>query len=95
MADAELLREAVREAGALARSLFQQSVKRWTKSDGSPVTEADFAVDNLLKDRLAAARKDYGWLSEETPSLAWQLTGARCSFLRRRMSASPTATRRR
>jgi myo-inositol-1(or 4)-monophosphatase len=67
LADAELLRAAVREAGALALSLFQQSVKRWTKSDGSPVTEADLAVDELLKDRLAAARTNYGWLSEETP----------------------------
>lgn len=67
MADAELLHEAVREAGALARSLFQQSVKGWTKSDGSPVTEADLAVDKVLKARLHDARPDYGWLSEETP----------------------------
>jgi myo-inositol-1(or 4)-monophosphatase len=67
LADAELLREAAHEAGALARSLFQQSVKRWTKSDGSPVTEADLAVDRLLKARLTAARPHYGWLSEETP----------------------------
>ncbi|WP_119271891.1 3'(2'),5'-bisphosphate nucleotidase CysQ [Taklimakanibacter deserti] len=67
MADAELLEAAVREAGALARSLFQQSVKGWTKSDGSPVTEADLAVDKVLKARLHEARPDYGWLSEETP----------------------------
>lgn len=66
MADAELLEDAVREAGALARSLFGQ-VKHWTKSDGSPVTEADLAVDKLLKERLHDARPDYGWLSEETP----------------------------
>ena len=67
MADAELLSEAVREAGALARTLFRRSVKRWTKSDGSPVTEADLAVDEAIKSRLNAARPDYGWLSEETP----------------------------
>jgi len=67
LADAKLLHEAVREAGALARSLFRQSVKRWTKSDGSPVTEADLAVDKVLKAHLTAARPDYGWLSEETP----------------------------
>lgn len=66
MADAELLEDAVREAGALARSLFRK-VKHWTKSDGSPVTEADLAVDKLLKERLHDARPDYGWLSEETP----------------------------
>jgi len=67
LADAELLHEAVREAGELARSLFQQKIKRWTKSDGSPVTEADLAVDKILKARLHEARPDYGWLSEETP----------------------------
>jgi myo-inositol-1(or 4)-monophosphatase len=67
LADVELLREAVREAGAFARSLFRQSVKAWAKSDGSPVTEVDLAVDKMLKARLHAARPDYGWLSEETP----------------------------
>ncbi len=67
MADAELLHAAVREAGLLARSLFQQKIKGWTKSDGSPVTEADLAVDKILKARLHDARPDYGWLSEETP----------------------------
>jgi myo-inositol-1(or 4)-monophosphatase len=66
LADAELLHAAVREAGLLARSLFQK-VKGWTKSDGSPVTEADLAVDKLLKARLHDVRPDYGWLSEETP----------------------------
>jgi myo-inositol-1(or 4)-monophosphatase len=67
LADAELLRDAVREAGALARSLFKQKLKHWMKSDGSPVTEADLAVDMMLKRRLKEARGDYGWLSEETP----------------------------
>jgi myo-inositol-1(or 4)-monophosphatase len=65
--DAELLHAAVREAGMLARSLFEQKVKGWTKSDGTPVTEADIAVDKMLKARLHEARPDYGWLSEETP----------------------------
>jgi myo-inositol-1(or 4)-monophosphatase len=74
LADAELLREAVREAGALARSLFRQSVRGWTKKDGSPVTEADLAVDQVLKARLTAARPDYGWLSEETPDTEERLT---------------------
>jgi myo-inositol-1(or 4)-monophosphatase len=67
LADAELLEAAVREAGALARALFQTSVKGWTKDDGSPVTEADLAVDHALKARLRDARPGYGWLSEETP----------------------------
>ena len=31
-----------------------------------PVTEADLAVDRMLRDRLLAARPGYGWLSEES-----------------------------
>ncbi len=62
-----LLLAAAREAGALALRYFNDGVERWTKShDGSPVSEADIAVDRLLHDRLLAARPDYGWLSEET-----------------------------
>lgn len=72
MADAELLNNAVREAGALARSLYGQ-VKQWSKSDGSPVTEADLAVDKVLKARLHDTRPGYGWLSEETPDTADRL----------------------
>jgi myo-inositol-1(or 4)-monophosphatase len=36
------------------------------KTGNSPVTNADLAVDALLKAKLRAARPDYGWLSEET-----------------------------
>ena len=71
--DAELLFNAVREAGALALSLQGQGLRHWQKSDGSPVTEADLAVDRLLRERLAAARPTYGWLSEETPDGAARL----------------------
>jgi myo-inositol-1(or 4)-monophosphatase len=38
----------------------------WSKDGGWPVTYAELAVDELHKARLAAARPDYGWLSEET-----------------------------
>ena len=37
----DLLNAAVREAGALALSLFGSDVKTWTKGHGSPVTAAD------------------------------------------------------
>ena len=50
------LAAAVREAGALALSLFQTPLKNWTKGPtASPVCEADIAVDNLLRERLTAA----------------------------------------
>jgi myo-inositol-1(or 4)-monophosphatase len=33
---------------------------------GGPVSDADIAVDDLLRQRLLGARPDHGWLSEET-----------------------------
>jgi myo-inositol-1(or 4)-monophosphatase len=64
--DAALLTEAVREAGALARSMFRTELKNWTKGASSPVSEADIAVNDLLESRLRSATPDYGWLSEES-----------------------------
>lgn len=45
---------------------FQEDPQVWMKEGDSPVSEADFAVDNFLKEKLLEARPDYGWLSEET-----------------------------
>jgi myo-inositol-1(or 4)-monophosphatase len=64
--DAALLTETVREAGALALSLFRTELKNWTKGASSPVSEADIAVNDLLEKRLRSATPDYGWLSEES-----------------------------
>ena len=64
--DAALLKEAVRDAGALAQSLFRTELKNWTKGASSPVSEADIAVNDLLEARLRTAAPDYGWLSEES-----------------------------
>jgi myo-inositol-1(or 4)-monophosphatase len=64
--DAELLQDTVREAGALALSLFRTDLRNWTKGASSPVSEADIAVNDLLEARLRAATPDYGWLSEES-----------------------------
>ena len=66
VADLALLEESVRKAGAIARSYFGGSFKRWDKGRGNPVTEADLAVDKFLGEHLRAARPEYGWLSEET-----------------------------
>jgi myo-inositol-1(or 4)-monophosphatase len=64
--DTALLIEAVREAGALARSMFRTELRKWTKGGSSPVSEADIAVNDLLESRLRSATPDYGWLSEES-----------------------------
>lgn len=65
MSDLDLLIAAARDAGALAQSL-KGDLKIWSKSNATPVTNADISVDTLLKERLTAAQPDYGWLSEET-----------------------------
>ena len=64
--DAALLTATVREAGALALSLFRTELKNWTKGASSPVSEADIRVNDLLESRLRSATPDYGWLSEES-----------------------------
>jgi myo-inositol-1(or 4)-monophosphatase len=64
--DAALLKDTVREAGALALSLHGTDLKNWTKGASSPVSEADIAVNDLLEKRLRSATPDYGWLSEES-----------------------------
>ena len=64
--DHALLIEAVRSAGPTALHYFHGEVESWEKGPGDPVSEADHAIDDVLKSRLTTARPDYGWLSEET-----------------------------
>ena len=64
--DLALIEQAAREAGAIARSYFGGDYKKWDKGKGQPVTDADIAVDNFLRDALLKARPNFGWLSEET-----------------------------
>jgi myo-inositol-1(or 4)-monophosphatase len=64
--DVALLKSAALAAGRLAMGYFGEDHENWTKTGGSPVTEADIAVDTLLRETLMAGRPDYGWLSEET-----------------------------
>ena len=67
----------VREAGELAARTFRGAFKQWTKNGGSPVTEVDIAVDQLLRERLAHVAPDAGWLSEETEDDRARLRSAR------------------
>ncbi|MEH3117958.1 MAG: 3'(2'),5'-bisphosphate nucleotidase CysQ [Methylorubrum populi] len=65
-----VLHDAMREAAALALPFFrkgaQTSARVWSKAGGSPVTEADVAVDTFLKVRLSQIEPRAAWLSEET-----------------------------
>jgi myo-inositol-1(or 4)-monophosphatase len=75
--DLALIEDAAREVGILARKLKAEGLKVWSKEGGSPVTNADIAVDDLLRERLGAARPDYGWLSEETADDSDRMTRSR------------------
>ncbi len=64
----------MRTAGALAMQFFRADAHSWTKDDGTVVSEADWAVNDLLRTQLSGGRPDYGWLSEETEDGAERLT---------------------
>ena len=53
-------------AGALALTYFRANPRSWEKRAGDPVSEADIAVNDLLRDRLDRTCPDYAWLSEES-----------------------------
>jgi myo-inositol-1(or 4)-monophosphatase len=64
--DLALMLEASRLAADIAMSHFRKDPEVWYKNEGrSPVSEADIAIDLLLRKMLIDARPDYGWLSEE------------------------------
>ena len=63
-------RGVIGEAAAMALPYFREgghtSARVWSKAGGSPVTEADVAVDTFLKIRLSELVPQAAWLSEET-----------------------------
>jgi myo-inositol-1(or 4)-monophosphatase len=76
--DLALMLEASRLAADIAMSHFRQDPEVWYKHGGrSPVSEADIAIDELLKKMLLAARPDYGWLSEEAEDTEHRLAYSR------------------
>jgi myo-inositol-1(or 4)-monophosphatase len=66
VSDIDLIVEAARAVGEVAVRMQAEGLDVAIKEGGSPVTNADLHVDQLLKQRLGAARPNYGWLSEET-----------------------------
>ena len=55
-----------RAAGAAIMHFYSSSFDVHDKKPDNPVTDADFAADTLLKERLLALLPEAGWLSEET-----------------------------
>lgn len=76
MIDRTRLRSIVAEAGRIALGMWPGAghrVKSWDKVPGSPVCDADMAVDGFLKRELGALLPAAGWLSEETLDLSARL----------------------
>jgi myo-inositol-1(or 4)-monophosphatase len=65
-----LLETVAHEGGEIALPYFRKGGRTGAaidyKAEGSPVTEADIAVDRHVERRLRAALPDHGWLSEES-----------------------------
>ncbi|ULA64383.1 MAG: Inositol monophosphatase family protein [Nitrospira sp.] len=72
-----ILTAAIRDAGAEALRLATDGFQVHTKPDDSPVTSADHAVNDILKDRLLGRFPHDGWLSEETPDTDARLAKSR------------------
>lgn len=70
--------ETTRRAGELALGYFRHGESTSAivsqKAGGSPVTEADHAVDRFLQQRFAGLLPEAGWLSEETEDSAARLS---------------------
>ncbi len=64
--DLSLIVDAAYHSGVIAKGYFGKDPEVWMKEGESPVSEADFAVDQYLQKTLQEARPDYGWLSEES-----------------------------
>ena len=58
---------AMLRAGHQAIRLAAEGFETFTKQDHSPVTSADLAVNEILRESLSPAFPEDGWLSEETP----------------------------
>ena len=57
------------KAGDLAKKKSQQDVKITIKTDGSPVTNVDLEVDNILRNKIVDLTPNLPIISEETVNL--------------------------
>ena len=78
MIDSDRLLSIVSEAGRIAHGMWPgagHDVASWEKDKGSPVCDADLAVDAFLKRELGLLLPSAGWLSEETADAPKRLSG--------------------
>jgi myo-inositol-1(or 4)-monophosphatase len=72
----ELLKDTIeiaRAAGAAIMEYYNASFEVKDKKPDNPVTDADYAADNLLKEQLLDRLPEAGWLSEETVDSPYRL----------------------
>lgn len=62
----DLLREAALAAADAVLPFWRKDPQVWMKAGRSPVSEADYAADKVLKAFLLNAEPDFNWISEES-----------------------------
>jgi len=62
-----IIRQALHLSNDRLRKILHEGLTVQVKSDGSPVTNGDLAVNEIIQKTLLAAFPDDGWLSEESP----------------------------
>jgi myo-inositol-1(or 4)-monophosphatase len=72
--DLDLARKAAVQAGKVILKYYKSNYEIKEKSYHNPVTTADHASDEVLKNILLNERSQYGWLSEETVDSPDRLT---------------------
>ena len=78
-----------RRRRAALKTFRGTDARQWIKGQSSPVSEADIAVDALLRERLGCAAPAYGWLSEETEDDPARLDATRCGSSIRSTAPAP------
>jgi len=73
----DILCQAVKQAGQQAMRMAEEGFETHEKDDGSPVTSADLAVNQILQDTLLQQFPNDGWMSEESPDNSTRLTRER------------------
>lgn len=69
----DILCQAVIQAGQQAMRMAEEGFETHEKDDGSPVTSADLAVNQILEDTLLQQFPNDGWMSEESPDNSTRL----------------------
>lgn len=73
----DIVLAAVKKAGARALQLAKDGFDVQRKADHSPVTSADLAVNDILKESLMCHFPNDGWMSEESPDTPERLQRSR------------------